>query len=123
MRFRRPMIAVCAAVCCGVVLLATAAKATINIITIGDPVIPIDRDLVTYTSSYPAAEQPSKAIDDLNLAPTGTKYTNFGRFDAGFTIQPSVGATTIKGFRIDTANDNEPRDPSSYELYGSNDAA
>src|ERR1700712_137205 len=113
MRFRRPKLAAGAAVCCGALLMTNAARATVNIITIGDPVIPIDRDLVTYTSSYPAAESPLKAIDDLNLAPTGTKYTNFGRFDAGFTIQPSAGATTIKGFRIDTANDNEPRDPSS----------
>ena len=111
------------AACCSIVLMINTASATINVITIGDPVIPIDRDLVTYTSSYPANESPFKAIDNLNVAPTGTKYTNFGRFNAGFTILPSIGPTVIKSFEIDTANDNEPRDPATYELYGSNDVA
>jgi len=115
------------AACCCIPLLAPLAHADVKIITIGDTIIPIDRDVVTLTSSYPANESPSKAIDNLYLptspTQTSTKYTNFGRFSTGFTIAPGVGPTTIKAFRIDTANDNEPRDPASYELYGSNDAA
>src|SRR5262249_23888472 len=120
MRFRWPKFAAAGvAVCCCVALMSSAARATINVITTGDPIIPIDRDLVTYTSSYPlGTETPSKAIDNLELPPNGTKYTNFGRFSTCFTIQPTAGATTIKAFEIDTANDNEPRDPASYELYG-----
>jgi hypothetical protein len=110
--------------CCA--LCAAPAHAATNILTPGDPIIPIDRDVVNLTSIYQTVEGPPKAIDNLYLPTspqTSTKYLNFGRFNTGFTIQPGAGATTLRAFRIDTANDNENRDPATYELYGSNDPA
>lgn len=97
-----------------------------NVLTVGDPIIAIDSDVINLTSIYPANEGPNKAIDNLWLAATpqtSTKYLNFGRFNTGFIIDPNFGASTVKSFKIHTANDNEPRDPATYELYGSNDAA
>lgn len=95
-----------------------------NVLTVGDSIIPIDRDVVNLTSIYPANEGPNKAIDNLWLSTspqTSTKYLNFGRFNTGFIIDPNFGSSTIQSFKIHTANDNEPRDPATYELYGSND--
>jgi len=95
-----------------------------NVLTVGDPIIAIDRDIVTLTSIYPANEGPNQAIDNrwLPTTPqTSTKYLNFGRFNTGFIIDPNFGSSTVQSFRIHTANDNEPRDPATYELYGSND--
>jgi hypothetical protein len=95
-----------------------------NVLTVGDPILAIDRDVVNLTSIYPANESPLKAIDNLYLPTTpqtSTKYLNFGRFNTGFIVQPSFGTSTIQSFRINTANDQEPRDPGSYQLWGSND--
>lgn len=95
-----------------------------NVLTIGDPIRPIDRDVVPLESIYPANEGPNKAIDNLWLPTspqTSTKYLNFGRFNTGFIIDPNFGASTVQSFKIHTANDNEPRDPATYQLYGSND--
>jgi hypothetical protein len=103
---------------------ANSAHAVLKVLTPGDPIVPIDRDVVTLASSYPANESPSKAIDDLYLPATpqtSTKYLNFGRFSTGFIIDPGFGPSIVQSFRIDSANDNEPRDPATYELYGSND--
>ncbi|MCS7089642.1 MAG: hypothetical protein RMN51_02015 [Verrucomicrobiota bacterium] len=74
--------------------------------------------------SSPAAETVDRAIDN-----TVQKYLNFDAYDTappfvgpqGFVVQPSVGATIVRGVRIYTANDVEARDPADVVIEGSND--
>ena len=76
-----------------------------------------DITAVTPTSNNsPAGETASKAVDG-----TGTsKYLNFDRTNSGFTITLNQGKV-ISGIKFTTANDFEPRDPTKFTLYGSND--
>jgi hypothetical protein len=69
-------------------------------------------------SSYPATENPPKAIDAIgNVA--ANKYLNFGVGGTGFIVQPGA-ATTVRSFQITTAGDAAQRDPSSWVLLGTN---
>ncbi|MGC6566332.1 MAG: discoidin domain-containing protein [Akkermansiaceae bacterium] len=83
----------------------------------GDFIIPIDEDIAS-NSSYPGAEGPANILDG-NVT---TKYLNFGRLNTGFIVTPTGGATAIGSMTLFTANDAEDRDPTSYEIYGTNDA-
>lgn len=81
-------------------------------------IIPI-RDVEPLPSSNsPDAEGPENAIDRL----LNTKYLNFGEERSGLIVTPSFGASVINGLQISTANDFDVRDPTSYELYGTNEA-
>jgi hypothetical protein len=72
---------------------------------------------VTPTSTNsPSGEGASNVIDGSSA----TKYLNFDRASAGFTIKLSQGRVVEK-FTITTANDYSPRDPSKFSLFGSND--
>ena len=72
---------------------------------------------VTPTSTNsPSGEGASNVIDGNS----STKYLNFDRASAGFTIKLSQGRV-IEKFTITTANDYSPRDPSKFSLFGSND--
>ena len=72
---------------------------------------------VTPTSTNsPNGEGASNVIDGNS----STKYLNFDRASAGFTIKLSQGRV-IEKFTITTANDYSPRDPSKFSLFGSND--
>ena len=72
---------------------------------------------VTPTSTNsPSGEGASNVIDGN----TNTKYLNFDRASAGFTIKLSQGRVVEK-FTITTANDYAPRDPTKFSLFGSND--
>ncbi len=72
---------------------------------------------ITPTSNNsPAGEGAANAVDgDPN-----TKYLNFDRANAGFTIKLDT-PRVIRGITFTTANDFELRDPSKYSLFGSND--
>ncbi|MEM7315913.1 MAG: lamin tail domain-containing protein, partial [Planctomycetota bacterium] len=50
-----------------------------------------------------------------------TKYLNFGEENSGIIVTPNFGSSTVRSFRLTTANDAVERDPTSYELYGTND--
>lgn len=77
---------------------------------------------------YPSAETPARGFDGN----TSTKYLNFGSCPAsstsntfcgvntGFHVTPSIGATIVRSLRLCTANDNDPRDPLTMTLEGSN---
>ena len=67
-------------------------------------------------SRYPVAEGPDKSIDG-SLG----KYVNFGAESSGLIVTPSLGSSLLEKLRITTANDSEARDPTSYEIYGTND--
>jgi hypothetical protein len=75
-------------------------------------------DLIEPTSyNSPANEEVDKAIDN-NPA---TKYLNFDKLSAGFTVTPSAGLSVVTGLRLTSANDAVERDPTSFVLSGSND--
>jgi hypothetical protein len=88
-----------------------------TVLDLNDPVLAIDTDGLIPDSAYPGAEGPANAING-----TLAKYLNFGKENSGFIVTPSVGSSVIDSFQITTANDFEGRDPSSFELYGTNDA-
>jgi hypothetical protein len=96
---------------------AVAQAGPIPLIAPGDPILAVDGPVLgPSSSSYPANEAPPNALDGL----TGTKYLNFGEEGSGFIVTPA-GASTVQSFQITTANDWEPRDPATWELYGTND--
>lgn len=68
------------------------------------------------SNNSPAGEGAANAIDGNS----GTKYLNFDRANAGFTIKLDT-PRVIRGVTFTTANDFEPRDPTKYSLFGSND--
>jgi hypothetical protein len=43
---------------------------------------------------------------------------NFLDLNSGFSVTPSFNSIPVTGIRFYTANDAEPRDPASYQLYG-----
>lgn len=84
-------------------------------------------DLIFASSANsPGSEGVANAIDNKT-----TKYLNFdsgrdgnqiGTFSpSGFAVQPAVGPTTVIGMTIQSANDQDPRDPDVVLLEGSND--
>ncbi len=83
------------------------------ILSPADTVVAIDLD---GGSSYPAAESPQNAVDG-----TLEKYLNFGQVNAGFIVTPASGASIVQSFQITTANDAEERDPTSWQLFGTNE--
>lgn len=64
-------------------------------------------------------ETPDHTIDN----DATTKFLHFGGDvkPTGIQVIPSVGATIVTRLTLTTANDGDKRDPTSFELYGSND--
>ena len=81
----------------------------------GDP-------LIASSSNSPGSEGVANIIDGQP-----TKYLNFdsrtGGKPSGFIVTPSIGATTVIGMSIQSANDAPERDPKILTLEGSNDDA
>ncbi|WP_442484434.1 CotH kinase family protein [Aeoliella sp. SH292] len=73
---------------------------------------------VVSNSSFPNNEEPFRAVDQN----PNTKYLNFAGANSGIIITPNFGSSTVRSFQLTTANDAEGRDPSSWVLYGTNDA-
>ncbi|MCP4610013.1 MAG: hypothetical protein GY845_14995 [Planctomycetes bacterium] len=105
-----------------IVLLSTMSLAApVDITQPGDAIqgVPDDAD-------WPGNEAPPLAIDDN----TATKYLHFkGDFDpdpgtggTGFQVTPSKSQSIVTGMSFTTANDATDRDPTAFELYGSNDS-
>lgn len=106
---------------------AAPASAQSPILQPSDQLIAIDVVPSSF-SSYPAGENPAKAIDGV-IPPSGStdgnKYLNFGRGNAragsGLIVTPAL-ATTVTGIQLATANDGIGfREPASYALFGTND--
>lgn len=70
-------------------------------------------------NNWPSAEPPEELIDG-SFGGGGAKYLNFFELNTGVIITPVAGATVVNQMTLWTANDSEPRDPASYELYGTN---
>lgn len=77
---------------------------------------PQDPILATSQNS-PASEGVRNAIDGS----LGTKYLNFDTLNAGFFVTPEAGLSVVTGLRFTSANDAPERDPTRFELSGSND--
>lgn len=82
-----------------------------------DPVIAVDLDILDSNSAYPAGEAPRNVLDDVSA----TKYLNFGKLRTGVIVTPAFGASRVQSFVLTTANDSAERDPTSWELDGTND--
>jgi hypothetical protein len=75
-------------------------------------------DFIVPTSfNSPGGEDVAKAIDNNPQ----TKYLNFDKLDAGFTVTPAPGPTVVTGLRLTSANDAPDRDPTGYVISGSDD--
>jgi hypothetical protein len=75
-------------------------------------------DLIVPTSdNHPGSNGPEQAIDNLALS----RYVNFDKLNAGFTVTPQIGATVVQGLTVTSAVDSPERDPASYTLAGSED--
>jgi hypothetical protein len=77
----------------------------------GDPIL-------ATSDNSPGSEGVANAIDN-----SPTKYLNFDRLNAGFSVAPSIGETLITGLTLTSANDAPERDPASYELSGGSSLA
>ncbi|HPC94712.1 MAG TPA: discoidin domain-containing protein [Sedimentisphaerales bacterium] len=73
---------------------------------------------VPNDNDWPAAEYPALAIDNKS----NTKYLHRkgGRQATGFQVAPLIGSTIVTGLTFTSANDDYGRDPTSFELSGSN---
>ena len=85
-----------------------------NVVQPGDPAI-------ASSANSPGSEGVANAIDG-----TQAKYLNRDSaapaiLPSGFVVSPSVGATTIIGLFMQSANDSPDRDPKSITVEGSND--
>jgi len=70
-----------------------------------------------YTDNvWPLAESPDHLIDGVNQ-----KYLNFAELNTGAIITPTAGSGVIRSLRFWTANDAVERDPTTYQLLGTND--
>jgi hypothetical protein len=68
-------------------------------------------------SSSPGAEPAPNALDQVHT----TKYLNFGEERSGLIITNSGGPVDVNFMKLRTANDAPDRDPTSYQLWGTND--
>ncbi len=73
---------------------------------------------VPNDGDWPDAETPPNAIDDN----VNTKYLHRkgGSTATGFQVAPLLGSTIVTGLTFTSANDDHGRDPTSFELSGSN---
>lgn len=70
-------------------------------------------------SFYPATERPTEAIDGSKAA--SSKHLNFGREGSGIIVTPSSGSSVVTAIELTTANDTPARDPSAFQIFGTND--
>jgi autotransporter-associated beta strand protein len=71
-------------------------------------------------NNWPDGESPDHAIDGV-----AQKYLNFGITNTGFLVNPTFNGgngSVISSMQLWTANDEEPRDPATFEIWGTNAA-
>lgn len=102
----------------GAALATTSPALAGPILNPNDTILAIDRDAPLSTSRYPVNESPINSLD----SDPGTKYLNFGKLNTGLMITPALGPSIIQSMVLTTANDHAERDPSSWAIYGTNEA-
>ena len=70
-------------------------------------------------NNWPAAEPPVEFIDGF-YGGGGAKYLNFAELNTGVIITTSGLPSNVTSMTLWVANDAEDRDPTSFQLYGSN---
>lgn len=105
----------CVLAAVGWLLGSTADVWAVNFLAPGDAIIAIDVDPPASNSSYPDNEAPPNVVDG-----TLAKYLNFGGKGSGFIVTPNSGSSTIQSLQLTTANDANGRDPTSWEIWGTN---
>lgn len=73
---------------------------------------------VAGINNWPTFEPPSDLINGV-IGGGGEKYLNFAELNTGVIITPDFGASIVRSIEFWVAND-AARDPSAYELYGTN---
>ena len=97
-------------------LFTGAAGGGDQVFAAGDPAVATGS--VRSDSDHPSGEAPRFCQDDT----PATKYLNFGKANTGFIVKRNDGQSpVVEQFTMTTANDSAERDPSSWELYGTND--
>jgi len=73
---------------------------------------------VPNDGDWPDAETPALAVDD----DVNTKYLHRkgAEVATGIQVAPAAGSTVVTGVTFTSANDDYGRDPTSFELHGSN---
>ena len=86
----------------------------------GDAVLGVPNDGLMNGSEWgwPGGELPNLAIDNK----VNTKFLHFKgeNQSTGIQVTPAAGMTIVTGLTLTTANDSAPRDPITYEVFGSN---
>ncbi len=97
--------------------LGTVASA-VQLFGPGDTILAVDID------SGPDSAVPGPGEDAVNALDqnSATKYLNFGKHHTGLIVTPGFGSSTVQSIQFTTANDSDGRDPTSFRLYGTNDA-
>ena len=97
----------------------------------GDVAKPIDPEggdwfvtSIVSNSSYPGddATYGSEGPNNVFDGNVNTKYLNRDVNNPGFIVTPKAGKTTVKSMKFWTANDSPDRDPTSWALYGTDEA-
>lgn len=73
-------------------------------------------------NNWPGAEPPGDLINGV-IGGGGEKYLNFGELNTGIVVSPTAGGglpSIVTGIEFWVANDAPERDPSSFQLWGSN---
>ncbi|HBE96565.1 MAG TPA: hypothetical protein DDW68_05285, partial [Verrucomicrobiales bacterium] len=89
-------------------------RAAEPLLVAGDPIIPVGEE---DSSRYPAGEGPGNVLDGNSA----TKYLNFEGLRSGFIVTPAGGAASLGSLNLTTANDFAERDPTTIEIYGTNE--
>lgn len=97
-------------------LLTAASSQAAALLAPGDFIVAINPNISAPNSSFPNGEPPSAAIDG-----TSAKYLNGGNSGSGFIVTPTAAAA-MQSFVIQTGNDATYRDPSTYQVWGTNDS-
>ena len=103
--------------------LASAAFGQMDLFTPGDSIIAFDFDTVSagVASSSPANEEAFNIADE----DSSTKYLNFGDGNGEgtgfFGAASNLSSGVVQSIQFVTANDAPERDPTSFELWGTND--
>jgi hypothetical protein len=79
-------------------------------------------DSISYFGGSAFGDSPvSQAIDDNVGAKFGMDLSSGAPTPSGLIVSPASGLTLVTGLRVYTANDTTDRDPTDYELEGSDD--
>lgn len=104
-------------------LVLSASVLAADVTSPGDPIegLPPVGVATVDGRAWPDGEAPLHAIDNV-----AAKYLHFKPTDPanlmGFAVTPSRAGSIVIGLNFMSANDRAERDPTSYELYGSNDS-